>query len=197
MTTIFNGIDLNIFKPTKSSFREKYNLQGKKIILGVSSAWIPQKGLEDFITLSKKLSDEYQIVLIGLSEKQKHNLTNNILALPIIQNSEELAAIYSSADVYVSFSVEETFGLPTVEAIACGTPVLTYDRTALPEPVNENCGVVVPARRIDFAYEQLIHFPHFNREDVIKEALKYDKEKVYKNFIKLYQEYLTVENNGV
>lgn len=197
VTTVFNGVDLNIFKPTASNFRGDHKLEGKKIILGVSSAWIPQKGLKDFITLSGELSDEYVIVLIGLSEKQKHNLTNNILALPIIQNAEELAAIYSSADIYVSFSVEETFGLPTVESIACGTPVLTYDETALPEPVNNRCGVVVPARRVDLAYEKLIQFPSFDKKEVRKEALKYDKEKVYLDFIKLYREYLLGKNDEV
>ena len=190
VTTVFNGIDLGVFKPTQSSFREDNKLQDKKLILGVSSAWIRQKGLKDFITLSKMLSDEYVIVLIGLGEEQKQNLPNNIIALPIIQNTKKLVDIYSAADYYISFSVEETFGLPTVEAIACGTPVLTYDKTALPEPVNNSCGIVVPAGRVDIAYQQLIKFPNFKREDVVKEALKYDKEKVYKDFIELYKKYI-------
>ena len=70
-----NGIDLNFFKPTPSDFREKNGLVGKKVILGVASAWDFKKGLNDFVELSKILDDNYKIVLVGLSEKQKKKIT--------------------------------------------------------------------------------------------------------------------------
>ena len=67
---INNGIDLNIFKPTQSNFRERYNLQGKTILLGVASGWSKAKGLDIFINLSKKIGIKYKIVLVGLTLKQ-------------------------------------------------------------------------------------------------------------------------------
>lgn len=187
ITTIFNGIDLKTFKPTKSDFREIHNLENKKIILGVSSSWNEQKGLYDFVKLSKMLDENYVVLLVGLSEREKQNLPDNIIALPVVKNIKELAEIYTNADIYVSLSVEETFGLPTVEAMACGTPVLTYDKTALPEPVNEYCGVVVPAKNVKMVYEKIINFPEFNAIEVRNQAFRFDKEKVYQEFIDLYK----------
>ena len=46
-------------------------------------------------------------------------------------------------DVFFNTCVEETFGLPTVEAMVCGTPVIVYDATALPDVVGDNCSVII------------------------------------------------------
>ena len=67
---INNGIDISAFKQTQSNFRQKYSLENKKIVLGVASEWTRRKGLADFVKLSGLLSDEYRIVLVGLSDKQ-------------------------------------------------------------------------------------------------------------------------------
>ena len=162
-------------------------MENKKIILGVSSSWNEQKGLYDFVKLSKMLDENYVVLLVGLSEREKQNLPDNIIALPVVKNIKELAEIYTTADIYVSLSVEETFGLPTVEAMACGTPVLTYDKTALPEPVNECCGAVVPAKNVKMVYEKIINFPEFNTIEVRNQVFRFDKEKVYQEFIDLYK----------
>lgn len=66
----YNKINTNIFRPTPSNFREKYDLQNKKIVLGVSSAWGTRKGLSDFLQLSQMLDERYTIVLVGLTEKE-------------------------------------------------------------------------------------------------------------------------------
>ncbi len=66
----YNKIDTNIFRPTASDFREKYNLREKKIVLGVASTWGGRKGIDDFLQLSEMLDDTYTIVLVGLTEKQ-------------------------------------------------------------------------------------------------------------------------------
>lgn len=142
VNVIPNGINLNVFKPTPSNFREKNKLVDKKIILGVASAWGPKKGLFFFVELSKILDEKYKIVLVGLTEKQKNKLPKSILGISRTNNVQELAEIYTAADVFVNPSLEETMGLTTVEAMACGTPVVVSNCTAVPEVVDNTCGII-------------------------------------------------------
>ena len=121
-----NGIDLNVFKPTPSNFREKNGLVGKKVILGVASIWEERKGLNDFVELSKILDDNYKIVLVGLSEKQKKELPDNIIKITRTNNVRELAEIYTAADILFNPTHEDNYPTVNLEAQACGTPVVTY-----------------------------------------------------------------------
>lgn len=123
---IHNTIDTNIFKPTPSDFREKYGLQDKKIILGVASAWSERKGLYDFIKLADMLDDRFAIVLVGLSDKQKRIMPKKILGLGKTNSATELAEIYSTADVFVNPTYEDTYPTVNLEAQACGTICVTY-----------------------------------------------------------------------
>lgn len=139
----YNTIDKNTFKPTKSNFRETYSLLDKKIVLGVASSWSERKGLGDFVELSKLLDENYKIVLVGLDRKQAKKIPSGILCLPCTNSVTELAEAYSSADVFVNPSREETFGLTTLEAISCGTPAIVYKDTACEEIANIYGGIVV------------------------------------------------------
>lgn len=140
---INNIIDKNIFKPTLSDLREKYQLEDKIIILGVATAWTKNKGLYDFVELSECLGDKYKIVLVGLNKKQIGKLPKNILCFPKTDSANLLAGMYTAADVFVNLSKEETFGLTTLEALACGTPSIVYKGTACEEVAIENGGVIV------------------------------------------------------
>jgi glycosyltransferase involved in cell wall biosynthesis len=149
-----NGIETSKFVHTESDLRQKYRIEDKIIILGVANVWTKQKGFEDFIQLSRKLDPRYQLVMIGVDEKRRKLLqklnreNNNILAVGHTKNIEELIAWYSTADIYFNSSIEETMGMTTGESICCGTPVVTYDSTAVPESVGMDCGIVVPANDV-------------------------------------------------
>lgn len=142
---IHNGIDLNLFKPTNCiDIREKYNIsKEKEIILGVAAIWDRRKGLDDFIELSKKINKNYIIVLVGLNDKQIKNLPENIIGIERTENIEELAAFYTNAKVLFNPSKEETFSLITAESIACGTPVIAYDTSAVKELINDKNGICI------------------------------------------------------
>lgn len=124
---IYNTIDTSIFKPTPSDFRQKYGLENKKIILGVASVWEPRKGLKDFIKLASILNDNYVIVLVGLTDEQIKTLPKNCLGIKRTSSPQELAAIYTAADVFFNPTYEENYPTVNLEAQACGTPVITYD----------------------------------------------------------------------
>lgn len=140
----YNRIDEGVFHPTPGNFREKYGLEDKKIVLGVASVWDARKGLADFVELSALLDERFQIVLVGLRENQRKGLPGNILALPRTATAEELAEIYTAADVFVNPSAEETFGMTTLEARSCGTEAVVYQGTACEEIVRQFGGVAVP-----------------------------------------------------
>ena len=124
----YNEIDRTIFKPTKSDFREKHELIGKRIVLGVSNAWLePRKGLKDFYELRKILDKNYVIVLVGLPDEMIEDLPEGIIGIKKIANSHELAGLYSTADVLVNPTYEDNYPTVNLEAEACGCPVITYD----------------------------------------------------------------------
>ena len=141
---IKNGIDTNVFKPGGNiKIKERYKVKGRFIILGVANAWSPRKGLPDFIELSRIIDKNSVIILIGLSLKQTKDVPQNIIGICHTDSKEELAKLYSIADVYINTSGEETFGLTTVEALSCGTPAVVYNATACPEVITSETGFIV------------------------------------------------------
>lgn len=182
---IQNGLDFSIFKPTESDFRERFGLKDKKILLGVANVWGKRKGLEDFIKLSFMIDDSYKIILVGLSEKQIATLPKSIFAIPRTDSVKSLCEVYTAADIFINPSTEETMGLVTVEALACGTPVIVYNKTAVPEVVDSTCGIVLKENTPEEIFENLEGF-EFDSDDCIKHAKLYDKKIKYKEYLKIY-----------
>ena len=98
---INNGIDLNVFKPTDSDFRQKYNLKDKFILLGVAFVWEKRKGVDVFIELAKRLDERFKIVLVGTNEDFDKQLPANIISVHKTDNQQELAELYSAADLFI------------------------------------------------------------------------------------------------
>lgn len=132
---INNGIDKSIFKMRKELFDEKSKMDYKKIILGVASTWDRRKGLEDFLKLNKIISQDYQIVLIGLSQTQIEKLPSDIIGIKKTNNIQELVSWYSKAYVFINTTYEDNYPTVNLEAQACGTPVITYRAGGSPESV--------------------------------------------------------------
>ena len=126
VTVISNGIDVTVFKPKQGNFRLRYGLDGKYIVLGVASAWDERKGFNDFISLAKVLDDRYRIVLVGLTDKQIDGLPENVIGITKTNNVQELAEIYTAADVLFNPTYEDNYPTVNLEAQSCGTPVITY-----------------------------------------------------------------------
>ena len=142
---INNGIDLRVFRPTPSDFRRRYGISPEKhIVLGVSFAWGVRKGLDCFVALASRLDERYQIVLVGTDEQVDKQLPPSIISIHRTQNQKELAEIYTAADVFVNPTREENYPTVNMEAIACGTPVITFNTGGSPEMLDEKTGVVVP-----------------------------------------------------
>ena len=148
--TIYNGVDISSFRPIPfKHLKEGLKCENKKILLGVATAWSERKGLSDYYKLAQKLPPNIQIILVGLNKKQLKEVPSNIIGIERTESIQQLAEYYSMADIVLNLSYEETFGLTTVEGFACGTPGIVYDKTASPELVSHDTGIIVEAGNID------------------------------------------------
>ena len=185
---INNGIDLNVFKPTESDFRKKHNLEDKKIVLGVAFGWGVRKGLDVFIELSKRLPDNYKIVLVGTDESADKQLPSNILSIHRTQNQKELAEIYTAADVFANPTREENYPTVNMESLACGTPVITFKTGGSPEIIDENTGVVVDVDDVNSLETEIIYLCNSAdaSEKCTERAKSFDKNIKFAEYCDLY-----------
>lgn len=186
---IHNAIDLSVFSPRESDFRRKHGLEGKYIVLGVAFDWGRRKGLDVFFELYKRLDDRFRIVLVGTDDAIDRQLPEGILSIHRTQNQQELAEIYTAADVYVNPTREEVFGLVNVEANACGTPVVTFRTGGSPECIDETSGITVDRDDLDGlerAVKTVCLEAPFSPEDCIKRAAMFDQEKKFREYVELY-----------
>lgn len=193
---INNGIDLEIFKPVESNIKERMKIEQKKVILGVSSVWNNKKGLDVFCELSKRLSADYQIILVGTDKEVDEILPTNILSIHRTENQKELAAVYSVADVFVNPTREDNFPTVNMEALACGTPVITFETGGSAECLSSLCGSVVPCDDIDALEKEIkrvcVDKPYV-REACVNRAQYFNQKQKYAEYVELYKKLCTKE----
>ncbi|MCM1377887.1 MAG: glycosyltransferase [Clostridium sp.] len=190
LTVIKNGIDLSIFN-TKGRMPQ----EGKFRILALSNVWHRDKGLQDIFGLRQHLSDEYEIVMVGLTESQLKALPEGIDGHGLIPGQEKLADMYRSCDVLVNPSYADSYSTVNAEAIACGTRVVTYHTGGNIETITPDTGRVVEKGNVEAmarAVEELCATPP-SIERCRNFALQnLDKDKCFAKYIDLYN-YLSCE----
>lgn len=191
---ISNGVDTDVFTPMQLK-KTDLCIVDKFMILGVANVWSARKGLADFIALREKLSDDYVIVLIGLNERQIKKMPDGIIGIRRTNSMQDLAKYYSVADIYLNTSVEETFGLTTVESLSCGTPAIVYNSTACPEIVSSDTGFIVEPGDIEGIVDVINHIKNSKKKKQIQicrnfAVQQYDKQNKYMDYIRLYEDIL-------
>lgn len=190
---INNGINTEVFKPSKNTdFRFRYNFEEKFILIGAANIWDERKGFKDFIELSKLLNSDYQIVLVGLTNKQIERLPKNILGLQKTESVEALVEIYGSGDVFINPTYEDSFPTANLESLACGTPVITYKTGGSPEAIDEFTGIVTEQGNINKLVEAIKQIKqngkrYYSDACVSRAHKHYKKEERYKEYIDLYE----------
>lgn len=195
--TIHNGIDLNIFRPVNSSyFQDKYNTNKKFVILGLTNIWADRKGLNDFILLDKLINhSNYQIILVGLNKKQMKVVPPTIKCIIRTENIDELVALYSLADVFVNPTWEDNFPTTNIEALACGTPIVTYKTGGSPEAIDKETGIIIEKGDVDGLYQAIKKIGERSRAFYIKKCRNraislFSKQDRYNEYINLYKSLL-------
>ena len=166
---------------------------GGVILISAATVWGERKNLADYIALGKLLPEDYLIVLVGLQEDVIATLPKNVVGIERTQNQSELATLYSRADILLSLSSAETFGLTMAEAYACGTPVIVYDNTAQPEIVVPETGRVVKTgdvQDVADAIKKMVEsdFKKNQSQFCRRRAIEhYDKNKCFEHYVELYE----------
>jgi len=197
ITVIHNGVDTKLFKPIDASkIGESYHLAGKNIILGCASIWDKRKGLDDFIALHQYLQPNQIIVLVGLNQQQIKSLPVGIIGIQRTENIQELAALYSTADVFVNPTWQDNFPTTNLEALACGTAVITYNTGGSPEAIDEATGFVIKKGNVqslaDAVNTVLENGKNHYRSNCRKRAEHlFNKNDRYGDYLKLYESLLT------
>lgn len=185
-----NGIDLQMFQENNLISKIDLGIGNKCMVLGVSSVWSKTKGIEDIISITKKLPQaDYQIVLAGQLPSSVR-LPENVIHIERTHDITQLCSYYSAADVFINPTLQETQGLTTVEALACGTPAIIYNSGGAPECLDDTCGIVVPRGDVDGMIQALEDIRtgkrQFSPEDCKAAAQKYSKDDLYQPFLALY-----------
>lgn len=189
---IYNWVDTQFFSPRPSSaqIRKKYGIpKHHKLILGVSQGWSEQKGLREFLSIAETLNHSATILLVG----QDHGIpqTANLRCIGFTSDRQELAELYSAADLFLNPSRAETFGLVTAEAMACGTPVVAYDNSGSSELVPEQCGALAPDGDLAALTEQVKKVLCNGKASYTAACRQwvcdnFDKEKQVRKYLDLY-----------
>lgn len=198
ISVIANGVSQEIFKPRKNKeLEKKLNLKNKFVVLGVCSVWDKGKGFFDFIELSKRINEDFKIIMVGVTKKQTDLLPDSVVAIPRTADAKELAEIYSLADVYVNLTYADTFPTTNLEALSCGTPIITYKTGGSVESVTEKTGLVVEQGNLSAVIKALNHVKKVGKENYTSDCLAtaeqgFNKQKQYLEYINFYKTLLGV-----
>lgn len=194
---IYNWVDLNKFKPDPEDIRIRYGIpQEKEIVLGVSAVWSETSSkYVDAINLYYKLSDDFCLVMVGALQSGT-TFPERIVHIPYVHNVNDLSKIYSSAMVYVHFSVEDTFGKVIVEALACGTPAIVFDSTAIPELILDRCGYVVTSHNINEVLSCILLIQaktkaYYSKDCINNVTTNFNSENNMRKYIQAYNKLLS------
>lgn len=189
---ITNGVDINTFQPKKSDFRAQHGIrEDQYMLLGVATRWTEQKGIDIWIRLANELDDRFRVVLVGTDEQLEATLPESMIAIRRTTDQSGLADIYSAADLFVNPTREETFGLVNIEALACGTPVLTFRTGGSPECVTADTGSVVSCNDYDALMKEILRIcinAPYDPEKCRRRAMEFEINNQYGKYIDLYAE---------
>ncbi len=189
-TTIYNGVDTEVFKFTASNFKRKYGLENKTVVLGPATKWLQQINKRVFEEVVNGLPEDCVMVILGCNKKQAKALPKGVLALPYINNRNELCKVYSAADVFVNCTREDSLSLINVEVQSCGTPVITFGNTGANETVNNISSFTVETGNAQEMLDKIKHIKEVGKEAFSKENRKWVEAKFckHKNYSKLIKE---------
>lgn len=193
--TIYNGVDLEVFRPRKSTIRQELSINDKYVILGMANKWLASENKETYRAFISQLQEDEILVLVGCSQAQIKKLPTRVIGIPFVIDRTRLAECYSMADVFVNTTKVDTFPTVNLEALASGTPVVTYDSGGAGETIDSETGYVVSYGDVQALRESINQLKKMDRqiqrENCIDRAKRYfDCTRCYDDYIRLYQRIL-------
>jgi len=202
ISVVRHGIDTARFAPAPSDVRAQLGLETAQVLLFVGFC-TPRKGLEYLAAALRRLPEHVYCVVIGRWEERYRKrvlaalgpAARRMVTLGYVPD-EDLPSYYTMADLFVTPSLLEGFGLPIAEALACGTPVITTSAGACAEVAGPG-GLVVPpmdAEALTVAISSLLDQPERRRTMAqlgqVWVRRNLSAETMVHGHLKVYQRYL-------
>lgn len=189
---IHNGIDLDTFRPSPSA---ETALAYGTYYLAVASIWLPEKGLQDLEKLSSVLDADERLVVVG-KRPSGHRFPRNVVCLERTADAAALAALYTEAVALVNPTWQDNYPTVNMEAIACGTPVVSYRTGGSPESITPQTGRVVEQGDVEGLAEAL-HAIRRQGKELFSEACRsyalahFRAQDRFNDYIQLYESLTT------
>ncbi len=183
--------------------KQRYSVQGRYVF--ALGALDPRKNtlrvIQSFAILRRMTDLPIQLVVAGLAENAKEQfravvstmgLQNQVILLGFVPEGE-LAALYNGADVFVYPSLYEGFGMPVLEAMACGTPVVTSAVGSIPEVAGNAALLIDPHQPEEIAHAILNVISNVSRrermiENGLAQAQRFSWAKAAQQVLDVYRE---------
>lgn len=210
ISVLYHGVT-GEFRPVEdraqlAAVRQKYGLGEQPFVLSLGTMQ-PRKNYRRLIRAFARLKPPLSLVIVGgkgwayeevFAEVDQLGLTGRVYFPGFVANAE-LPALYSAAALFVYPSLYEGFGLPVLEAMACGTPVVAANRSALPEVVGEAGLLVDPldVQALAAAMAQVLAGSELRRrlsQAGLAQAAQFSWEESVAGLLALYRKVL---NQGV
>ena len=186
-----NGIDTACFYPRENDIKSQYGIEDQKLLVGVSSIWQKMKGIDYLNRLAETLpKDQYRLLLVGSCGKGVE-IHPDILRVDHTNSVDELCQLYTAADVFVNPTLQETQGLTTIEAFACGTPGVVFRAGGAAECIDDTCGFAVEKGNFDALLQSVVKIceTSYSAQACIAKADTYNNDICYSAFMELYEEF--------
>jgi putative colanic acid biosynthesis glycosyltransferase len=192
---INNGVNLEVFTPRSDaanrSLRERFELGGRFVVLAVASVWDERKGYPAILQLADRLQPDEVLVIVGLNKYQKRAIPKNVIGITRTNNIQELADLYSAADVFINPTLDDNFPTTNIEALACGTPVITYRTGGSIESVDPSTGLIADKGDINDLLRQIEAIrsqgkPFYTEACRSKAVAHYERGAKFQEYIDLY-----------
>lgn len=194
---IHNGINTDIFNIYDDrQVRKTFGLGNRHILLGVASIWSREKGLDDFIRMAGMLNEDEVVVLVGIKPEDRKRLPDNVIGIARTENIRQLAELYAAADVFVNPTWQDNYPTVNMEAIACGTPVVTYRTGGSVEVITSATGMIVEQGNLSELLKSIREIESKGKASYQEACRKYAllnfrKEDRYMEYLRLYEELRT------
>lgn len=204
-----NHTQFHVIEASKNQrVKEKYNLP-EKFLFWVG-LMMETKNISTLIKAFAKAKEdglEHKLVLGGRDGREKNNvkvliqelgIESEVIFLGFIDD-KDLASVYNLADIFVFPSKHEGFGLPIVEAMACGTPVIASNSFSHPEVIGD-AGILFETMNENDLKDKIIMLVSNTKlynilvEKGLKRASMYSSDKCAQETINLYKDYVNNKN---
>ncbi len=187
--TINNGIDTGVFVPDAESSLAA----DRKYLLFVANVWTKSKGLGDIFSLRNFIDSSIDFLVVGLTQRQAKSMPPGITGIKRISEAGQLVKLYSGAYCFINPTYSDNFPTVNLEALSCGTPVITYRTGGSPEAVNAETGFVVERGDLNGIAESLEKLGKLNYQDLSKACREravalFDKNKKFQEYLNMFQE---------